>query len=418
MGKKYYSFVGIYIFTFAAIGMMLPLLGQYMASIGFSGVQIGVVTATGTAVGIGASPFWGYCSHHSKDSTRVLMLLLISATLLMLSIVFLKQYLLFLLVYAAFSFFQTPIMPLTDAMSLQAKVPFGAVRKWGAIGFAAGVFLSGQLADATGLVIIFPLCAFGYMVAWTIMIRLKMKRNQGIDSVESYVSSQEINVMEAVAGSYPPEGLQSQIKPHYEKNQGSYLVLIRNKKLMALLAAAFFICGTNVANNTYFGFLYKDVGGSIAGIGIAFLLMCGSEAPFMAWAHRLSSKFTMEKMILFSMIVSALRYLWYSSGPAPSLLIGTFFLQGMVNGIVLVELVRYVASLVDPALIGMAMSLYYAISSSCSSIACQLIGGAILEHYSGKEVYLFFSLYNLIGVLLYIIFGLYRSNRNHRKEDK
>jgi len=411
MGKKYYSFVGIYIFTFAAIGMMLPLLGQYMASIGFSGVQIGLITATGTAVGIGASPFWGYCSHHSKDSTRVLMLLLISATLLILSVVFLKQYLLFLMVYAAFSFFQTPIMPLTDAMSLQAKVPFGAVRKWGAIGFAAGVFLSGQIADATGLVIIFPLCAFGYMVAWAIMIRLRMKRNQRIDSIASYVSGERTDAMEA--GSYNPEGLQPQIKPHYEKKRGSYLILIRNKKLMALLTAAFFICGTNVANNTYFGFLYKDVGGSIAGIGIAFLLMCGSEAPFMAWAHRLSFKFTMERMILFSMIISALRYMWYSSGPAPGLLIGTFFLQGMVNGIVLVELVRYVASLVDSTLIGMAMSLYYAVSSSCSSIVCQLVGGAILDHYSGTEVYLFFSLYNMIGIVLYIIFGLYKPNQNH-----
>ena len=49
MDRKYYSFVGIYAFTYIAIGMLLPLLGQYLASIGFSGVQIGFITATATA---------------------------------------------------------------------------------------------------------------------------------------------------------------------------------------------------------------------------------------------------------------------------------------------------------------------------------------------------------------------------------
>lgn len=385
MGRKYYSFVGIYTFTYAAIGMLVPLLGQYLQSIGFTGIQIGVVTASATAVGIVASPFWGHCSHHARDNTRVVPFLCLITTLIAISMIFMKEYGFFLLAYALFSFFQTPIMPLTDAMALEARAPFGAVRKWGAIGFAAGVFVAGQLADATNLGILFPLCAFGYAAAGVIIVSLRRTGNR--ETEIQPVQSKKIRK---------------------NKNPGNYNVLFKNKKFMALLAAAFFICGTNVANNIYFGFLYKDVGGSIAGIGIAFLLMCGSEAPFMAWTERISNKFTMERVILISMILSALRYLWYSTGPAPELLIGTFFLQGMVNGIVLIEFVRYIAKLVEPAMIGMAMTLYQAVSSYCSSILCQLIGGAILEHYSGVQVYLFFSIYNVIGILLYLGFRLYR----------
>ncbi len=365
----------------------MPLMGQYLASIGFNGVQIGTITAMGTAVGIGASPFWGYRSHHSKDSTRVLLFLCITATLMISGIVFAKTYILFFLVYAVFAFFQVPIMPLTDAMTLEARIPFGAVRKWGALGFAAGVFIAGQLADVTSLVIIFPLCALGYTAAWIIMTCLRRSRQKHAEPINHTSKTPE----------------------KYQKNKREgYSVLFGNKKLMALLFAAFFICGTNVANNTYFGFLYKDVGGSVAGIGVAFLLMCSAEAPFMAWADRLTKKFTMEKVILVSMIISALRYLWYSTGPVPELLIGTFFLQGMVNGIVLVEFVRYVTKLVEPAMIGMAMTLYQSVSSNCSSILCQLIGGTILDHYGGIQVYLFFSIYNVIGILLYIGFGLHK----------
>ncbi len=412
MDKRYYSFVGIYTFTFAAIGMLLPLLGQYLAHIGFSGVQIGIVTATATTVGIGASPFWGYRSHHSKDSTHVLILLCIIATVIIIGIIFAKQYILFLVTFGVFSFFQTPIMPLTDAMTLENRVPFGAVRKFGALGFAVGVFVAGQLADATDLVVIFPLCAFGYTVAWIIMVRLKRGRN--IEAGYLTMLGSEV-ASTALEDQIDGQGLRK--APGVKKtSRGSYLILIRNKKLMALLFTAFFICGTNVANNTYFGFLYKDVGGSIAGIGIAFLLMCGGEAPFMAWTEKLEKIFSMERMILISMVISALRYLWYSTGPAPELLIGTFFLQGMVNGIVLVELVRYVAKLVEPAMIGMAMTLYQAISSNASTILCQLIGGAILDFWSAREVYLFFSVYNAIGIILYVGFRLYKCSDPNTKK--
>lgn len=415
MKKRYYSFVGIYIFTYLAIGMLLPLLGQYLSGIGFSGVQIGIITATGTAIGIGASPFWGYCSHHSKDGTRVVFSLCIITPLIVLCLILLKVYAVFLLGFAVFSFFQTAIMPLSDAMTLQAKAPFGAIRKWGAIGFAAGVFLAGQLAELTSLAVIFPLCAVAYTSAGIIIGRLRyVRRREAIEASEPRPASLET----------AKESSENRMIEEKARKHGSYFILFRNKKLMALLFSAFFICGTNVANNTYFGFLYKDVGGTIAGIGVALLLMCGGEAPFMAWTDRLSRKFTMERLILISMTISALRYLWYSTGPSPELLIGTFFLQGMVNGIVLVEFVRYISKLVEPAMIGMAMTLYQAVSSNGSSILCQLIGGTILDQFGGARVYLFFSVYNMIGIVLYVSFGLHRnaktipSKKNKEKSKK
>ncbi len=403
--NRYYRFVGIYTFTYAALGMLLPLLGQYLDSIGFSGLQIGTITASATTISILASPTWGYISHHSKESTRVLALLCVLTVAFVLGISQIRPYLVFLLAYATFAFFQSPIMPLTDAMTLQARVPFGAVRKWGAIGFAVGVFFAGQIAELTGLIIIFPLCALGYFTALILIesLRISWKKDQKTER-DGIAQSDCVKASHAA-----------------KKTPGSYFILFQNKKLMSLLVAAFFVCGTNVANNTYFGFLYKDVGGSIAGIGFAFLLMCSGEAPFMAWADRLAAKFTTEKLILFSMIISALRYLWYSTGPSPHLLLGTFFLQGMVNGIVLVEFVRYITKLVDPSIIAMSMTLYQAISSNCSTILCQMAGGIILDHFGGAKVYLFFSFYNLIGIILYVGFGLHRGindNDSWKKEFK
>ena len=57
--KSYIKFAALYNFTYMSIGALLPMIGQYLKSIGFAGTEIGTVTATGTAVAIIASAFWG-----------------------------------------------------------------------------------------------------------------------------------------------------------------------------------------------------------------------------------------------------------------------------------------------------------------------------------------------------------------------
>ena len=138
--------------------------------------------------------------------------------------------------------------------------------------------------------------------------------------------------------------------------------------------------------------------------------MAGSEAIFMALSSRISQKISLEKTILIAMIISVLRYGWYSTGPSSGLLLGTFFLQGMVNGIILVEFIRYIHKTVEQKELGMGISLYYAISTNFSTIFCQFIGGLALDYGGGTTVYLFFSLYNIVGVIVYLIFGLHRSS--------
>lgn len=399
MKKKYFSFAGIYTFNYAAAGILLPLLGQYLAGIGFSGVQIGMVTAASTAVGIGASPFWGYRYHHSRDRYLAIIMLCFASALIITGASFVKVFAMFFLAYVVFTFFQTSLNPLVDAMTLENKIPFGSVRKYGSIGFAAGVFFAAQLAQATNLVIIFPLCAMSYIVACILIAYLRRtNRKEDHDFYRSSAVSKPADAHRCI---------KEQSEEH-KKQHGNYVILIRNKKLMALLVAIFFICGPTIAHNTYFGFLYRDSGGSIAGVGIAILLMCSGEAPFMAWTQKLEMIFPMEKLILAAMFVSALRYLWYFTGPSNELLISTFFLQGFVNGIVLVEFVHYVAKLSEPAMIGMAMTLYQALSTGLSTIVCQMISGAVLDHFGAMHVYLFFTIYNAIGILLYISFKLYK----------
>lgn len=389
MKKHYYNYVGVYAFTYGAMGMMLPLLGQYLDRLGFSGVEIGSTVATGTAVAIFASIFWGDIYNNSRNKKQVILFLCVITFLLSISLAFISTYLLFLIAFGVLYFFQSPVLALQDAMTLEDGQHFGAIRKWGAIGFALGNLIASQVVSLLGLGTIFYLYSIGYVAAAVMVISI-IRANKRRGTMDG--------------------GFNQMVEP--EQVKGKYRELVANKKFVLLIISAFFVSGTNVANNTYFGFLYVAGGGAIAGIAIAFLLMVGSEAVFMAWSDKLAARFTLERTILFSMVISVLRYLLYSMVPSNELLIITFFLQGMVNGIVLVEFVRYISKLVETRLLGMAVSVYYCVSCNISTIICQLLGGVILDFYDVGAVYLFFAVYNLIGLILYLLWSLHKPEKN------
>lgn len=389
MEKPYYNYVGVYTFTYGAMGMMLPLLSLYLDRLGFSGAEIGSTVATGTAVAIFASIFWGDIYNNSKNKKKVIMFLCLITFAVSISLSFISTYLMFLMAFGILYFFQSPVLALQDAMTLEDDQHFGAIRKWGAIGFALGNLIASKVVASMGLGVIFYLYSAGYALA-AVMVMTIIHHNKRKNAFEKDKTQ---NARQTFA-------------------KGKYRELLANKKLVLLIISAFFVSGTNVANNTYFGFLYVAGGGTIAGVGIAFLLMVGSEAAFMAWSYKLADKFTLERTILVSMLISVFRYLLYSIVPSNEILIFTFFLQGMVNGIVLVEFVRYISKLVETRLLGMAISAYYCISCNISTIICQLMGGIILDYYDVGAVYLFFALYNLAGVILYLLWGLHKSEKN------
>ena len=123
--------------------------------------------------------------------------------------------------------------------------------------------------------------------------------------------------------------LSREAEPPYYREEGEKIrasVLLGHRQYMKLLLCAFFVLGTNIANSTYFGYLYRAGGGELSGIGLAFLLMAGSEAPFMMLLPKLVQRFSSENMILAAMVLSAARFGFYATGPSCGMLLATFFM--------------------------------------------------------------------------------------------
>ncbi len=369
-----------YTFGYAAMGVINPLIGQYMAGIGFNGTQIGTVTSMATAIAVFASTFWGDRYTNSRDGRKVIALVCLMAGAMAICNSFVTVFLIFLVSYGMEYFFQGPVMGLCDALVLEEdESNFSSIRLCGAAGYAAAVFAGGKIGGALGLQTIFYINGVCFaMTAFTILtVTLKGKKP---------------------AGSTPAA----------KEEKIRYKELLPEKRALQLIICGIFVMGTNVANNTYFSFLFQEGGGTVAGVGTAFLLMVGSEAPFMALAPKLCAKFSREKMILFAMALSAVRFGIYGAGPGHMFLIGTFFLQGMVNGILLTEYVKYLSQMVELRLIGLAVAAFYAVSSNGGTILCNFFGGIAMDFFGATGVYVLFCAMNVAGVALYVIFGLHR----------
>lgn len=368
----------LYFCLYAPLGVVCPLIGTYLDYIGFDGAQIGIITSCGTAVAILAGFFWGRIYANAKNQKGIILILCFMAPVLAVSSTFTRVFIIYLLIYSAMYFFQGPMMGLVDSRTIDRTKDFSVIRAYGAAGYAIAVFIAGQIGEKIGLEKIFYLYALGYVFALILVLT---------ESDKGYVKKV------------------AQVKEKIKIGE-----VMKNKRLMKLLICAFFIQATNVPNATYFTFLFQDGGGSVAGVGLAFLLMAGSEAPFMfllPWLHKWIST---EKIIPIAMAVSVLRFAMYSFGPSSTFLLATFILQGIVNGIVLVEQVKYVSKLAGERLSAMAISTYYAASCSGSTIVTTFISGYILDAFGSTGVYLFFTLLNAVGLILYLVLGLHKEN--------
>lgn len=371
----------LYFFIYCPLGALCPLISQYLTSIGFNGTQIGLITSFGTATAFFAGLFWGDVYANSRHKRWILAGMCSAAAVLALISRSTEVFVLYTLLYCCLYFFQSPIHGLCDSLVLSKGGNFPIARAFGAVGYAFCVFATGKIADAHGLGVIF----YVYAAAFGVTILLLMRETEPpFEKVE--------------------KGEKIQLKS-----------LVRNRDFVKLVICGFFVMGTSMANNTYFSFLFREGGGDVSGIGLAFLLMAGSEAPFMILLPGLTKRVPAEKLILFAMILSVGRFGFYASGPSSSLLLGTFFLQGMVNGVLLVEMVKYVDFLVGPKYSGAAIAVFYAVCSNLSVIFCNLFGGVILDYAGATGVYLFFTLYNAAAVVCYIAMGLYKDRNNYKK---
>lgn len=370
-GGKPVSLSALYLFIYYGFGAFTPLIMQYYQSINLTGTQVGLISATTPVVSIVTQPLWGVICDRFRIRKSVLVLTLLTSGLIGLLFPVVSTFALVLILYTVLSVFQSAVVPVSDSIALgyvkKHNLQFGDIRMWGAIGFALAAFLTGVMVEKWGPSVIF----YSYFAAMVVAILFLRQVPEEVESAPKFTTS-----------------MLSGIKD-----------LLKLPRFVLFLTASFFVFGSVNANNIWFSLYYQEIGGTIAGVGLAFLLFAGSEAPFMKLAGYIARRWGLELTILIAASVSAIRWFWYSSAPSTTAVIALFFVQGISVGFYLATAAQFVRENTPASLQVTALALFFSVGHGLGTMLCNLTAGWIKDNFSTLTIYSFFGTMTVIGLI-------------------
>ncbi|RFA34172.1 MFS transporter [Virgibacillus dokdonensis] len=364
------------LFAFHATNtIILSYLPLYLKYKGLDGTEIGYVLAVGPLASIVAQPFWGYMSDKYKTVKRVIQVCLIG--LLVMSVIFFQMNTLLpiLIVGAIFYFFVTPIGALGDSLAQRRAhdlgVSFGTIRLWGSIGFATSSLVIGEILTRAGIqYMIIPYLFFG-VLAFIVSFKL----------VDVNVTSEPVKLRDVS-------------------------LLIKSKPFLIFLFFIMFLSVTHRANDSFIGLYIEQLGGSEGLVGVAWFVGVLTEALVFATAGYWFRKYHPLVFVIIAGILYSIRWFIYGAADNPWHIISLQFMHGLTFGTFYLASFNYISRLVPKILQSTGHLVFFATFFGVSGIIGSLIGGAMIDTFSGNALYNFMGIIAFIGTILITIYHL------------
>jgi MFS transporter, PPP family, 3-phenylpropionic acid transporter len=369
--KTYRFFQSFYFLVFFAHGAVFPLLSIYLeAQMGLNNTQIGLIVSIIPMVTIFGQPMWGVLSDITGRPRLLLLIAVLAGGVTTLLYTWLSGFFVLFLGMIGIAIFQSAVVPLSDSLTLSFaqtyQKEYGNIRLWGSLGFAIAVFLLGQITEnLNDTTWIFYAFALGYFLSALSLIPFP-KRGHGV---------------------------------HVDFRSGMN-TLMRNKTFIMFLSANFLIFGPVLANNYYFGKFILSVGGTLAGVGVAFLIAAGSEAPFMKYAQKIIDRFDPLLVLLICTIVSGVRWIFYAFDPSVTWIYATTIIQGISVGLYVPAALLFVRQVASKQVQATAVGLYSAVGNGMGNAFFTFLGGLLIDLWNVNGMYVLFSAMTLVGLAI------------------
>ena len=266
-----------YFFYFAVLGGFMPYWGLYLQSLKFSPESIGQLMAILMATRIIAPNFWGYVA--DKTGKR-LQMVRAGAFLLMffwLGVFFTENFWPLAFVLLGYSFFQNAILAQFEAVTIAHLGPqrelYSRLRLWGSIGFIATGASLGMLFDQVS-------------VSWLPLCLL-------VCAAASWLASLQVPDIAT---------------PTHAHRQEDFLSILKRPTVIAFLAAHFLLQLSHAPYYSFYSIYLEGHGYSRTAIGWLWALAVFAEVIAFTQMHRWLPRFGEQKVMVVSLLLSALRW--------------------------------------------------------------------------------------------------------------
>jgi len=163
-------------------------------------------------------------------------------------------------------------------------------------------------------------------------------------------------------------------------NFRSFSIFFNNRKLLIFLMLIF-LYGIAVSPlHQFINLYYKDIGSGNSFIGLVFFIQAGFEIPSFLLGVRLMKRMKPEKIIIFTMLVSALRMVLYGFIQVPETAIILSLFHGITIAFFLIGVVEYVQRHTPDHLRTTGMALIWAFHFGAGVTIGNIILGYLRDH--------------------------------------
>lgn len=357
-----------YFLYFGAMGVFLPYFNLYCLEIGFSGFEIGSLSAVRAIVLIVFSLFWGILADRKGLRRPIYILCSFASTALWALFSLTTDFRLMLAITMIYGAFYAPIISFLEAFAMDAldrtKDRYGQTRAWGSVAFIAVVILAGKMIDRYGVGIV-----IGLVLA--------------------------VSTAQAMAATAMPRvSSQRQAQAHDAARLFSGHTVV-------FLGCAFLML---VSHGAYYGFFsihLAQLGHGGGFIGLCWALASIAEVVVMINSPRLFARLSFKRVLAISFAVAAMRWGILYAAQSALLILASQLLHAVTYGAFHMAGILYMDQLAPAADKTLGQALNNAVTYGLGLSVGFFVSGALYRAGNSAPLFLFSAAVALAGGLLF-----------------
>ncbi len=358
-----------YFFYFGAMGVYLPFFNLYCLDIGFTGFQIGSLSAIRAAVLIIFSLLWGLLADRKGLRRPIYIVCSFASTALWALFLLTTDFGFMVVITVLYGAFYAPIIAFLEAFAMdvlgKTKNRYGQTRAWGSVAFITVVLLLGQLIDTFSVHIIIVLVL-------------------------------GISALQTMSTLMMPRLAPQRIAQAHEASE-----LFTGPTVIFLLCAFMML----VSHGAYYGFFsihLAELGLGGGFIGLCWALASTAEVVVMINSGRLFARLSFKKVLAISFAAATLRWGILFVTQSAAVILASQLLHAVTYGAFHMAGILYMDQLAPASDKTLGQALNNAVTYGLGLTVGFFISGALYETGNSGPLFLFSAGVSLAGGLLFV----------------
>jgi PPP family 3-phenylpropionic acid transporter len=358
-----------YFIYFGILGLYLPYFNLYCYHLGFSGAQIGYLSGVRSAMLVLFPFVWAALADRYHRRKSIYLFCNTAALAAWSGYLITTDFVPMLIIAAVYGIFFAPLIAFLEAYAMdllgEDKKAYGRVRVWGSVAFILIVTGLGPLIEGFGSKLIVPLVLAGSFL-----------QTMAAGALPRASSMPRPLTRKAFAGMHWPR------------------------------TAVFLCCGFLMlaSHGTYYGFFsihLENIGLPPTYIGVTWAVAVLAEIVVMINSNRLFARVSLERVLLASFVIAALRWLLLAMFQSPALILVSQLLHAFSYGTFHMASILYMDRLSPGPAKTLGQAANNAVTYGLGLMVGFMANGALFDQLGARKLFAASAVLALVGGALF-----------------